>query len=231
MKNTLKGYLLGILTMAVLTGGITYAQSNLTTLHDVMNEGVKIVVDGKELIPTDVTGKKVEPLIYQGTTYLPVRAVSNALGKAVYWDGPNYTVYLGDMDGKLEYPTTRIEDMTSISGTHRSTDKLTDNYDNRYSRAICNWTSSSSSFEYLVNMKYSKFKGILYVPKGTTNNYSGYLTIEADGKTLYTSPEMSKTSPPIAIDVNIKGYNDIKIYFSTVDSYLPLCLADAGFYQ
>jgi len=53
----------------------------------------------------------------------------------------------------------------------------------------------------------------------------------ADGKTIYTSPEMTKTSTPIDIDVNIKGCNDLKIWFSCSSYDIDLCLADAGFYQ
>ncbi len=233
MKNTLKGYLLGILTMAVLTGGIAYAQSNLTTLYDVMNEGVKIVVDGKELIPTDVTGKRVEPLIYQGTTYLPVRAVSTALNKAVYWDGPNCTVYLGEMDGKLEYPTVTINDVDNIGYRYSYFDKvgqnaLKDNYGNTYSYA--NYGDIPCTFQTLLNMKYSRFKCTLYVPKGCTSDKTTKILIKADGKIIYTSPEITKTSAPIPININIKGCNDFQIEFADGCNSLGY-IANAGFYQ
>lgn len=234
LKNTLKGYLIGVLSAAILIGGVTYA-ANTTTLYDVVANGVKIVVNGKKLNPTDANGKKVEPIIYNGTTYLPVRAVANALGEAVYWDGPNFTVYLGDMDGKLEYPTVELEDMTSITGNLRKTDKLTDNYGNRYSRAIYNEYYNSQKLEYLLNMKYSRFKAVLYVPEGEVCDEAYFLKIVADGKTIYTSPEMKKSSRPINIDVNVTGYNDVKIVFSDGKRYetsdLMLCLGDAGFYQ
>ena len=34
------------------------------------------------------------------------------------------------------------------------------------------------------NMKYSHFKGILYIPEGQKRNGGGYISIVADGKTL-----------------------------------------------
>ena len=61
--------------------------------------------------------------------------------------------------------------------------------------------------------------------------------VEADGKTLYTSPAMDKRSRPVEVDVNVRGYNDVKIKFSDSSGLFPdregvyLCLADAGFYQ
>lgn len=57
--------------------------------------GIKIVLDGVEITPKDATGKVVEPFIVDGTTYLPVRAVAEAFGKEVAWDGETRTVSLG----------------------------------------------------------------------------------------------------------------------------------------
>lgn len=215
MKKRLQGFIAGVL-VGSLIGVAGYAAQT-----------VRLVIDGKELIPTDANGNRVDPIIIDGTTYLPVRAVANAFGKAVYWDGSNYTVYLGDMSGGLEYPTVMLEDMTSIDEPAYKTDKLTDNYGNRYSHAIIN---GRTKLEYLLNMKYSRFKGTLYIPEGEKSDYSRYLTIIADGKTIYTSPEMTKTSRPVDIDVNVTGYNDVKIQFNDYWG-LGLALGNAGFYQ
>ena len=46
--------------------------------------------------PKDANGNTVEPFIIDGTTYLPVRAVSNALGLNVGWDDATSTVSLGE---------------------------------------------------------------------------------------------------------------------------------------
>ena len=229
MKKTLKGYVMGFLSASLLVTGIGYA-ANTTTLYDVLTQGVKIVVDGQKINPTDANGNTVEPIIYNGTTYLPVRAVANAIGKAVYWDGPNYTVYLGDMDGKLEYPTVMLKDMTSISNKFDNARDLIDNYGNQYGSAL-NGTNSmrDRTFEYLLNMKYSHFKATLYVPEGTNSDRDTVITILADGKQIYASPVMNKTSRPVYIDLDIRGCNDFKIEYPS--SNIPVRLADAGFYQ
>ena len=237
-RKNWKSFAAGMLTMAlILALGIpALAAGNIRSLQNVTVGGIHIVIDGQELHPTDVNGNPVDPFVYNGTTYLPIRAVANALGKAVSWDGPTYTVYLGDMDGQLEYPTVMLKDMTSIAKTPRSTDKLTDNYGNHYSSAIIN-SNLYTNFEYLLGMKYSRFKGTLYVPEGTAGDKAIRLTIEADGRVIYTSPEMGKTSAPVNVDVNVTGYNDVKIVFSDGWGYSSsgendyLCLADAGFYQ
>lgn len=55
---------------------------------------IKITVDGKQIDPRDANGKGVEPFIIDGTTYLPVRAVAEAVGMDVDWIGSTNTVVL-----------------------------------------------------------------------------------------------------------------------------------------
>ncbi len=49
-------------------------------------------------MPKDANGNVVEPFTMNGTTYLPVRAISNALEKDVEWDGEAFSVYIGKSD-------------------------------------------------------------------------------------------------------------------------------------
>lgn len=49
--------------------------------------GVTVYVDGRKLTPKDANGKAVDVFNYNGTVYLPVRAICEALDKPVYWDG------------------------------------------------------------------------------------------------------------------------------------------------
>lgn len=63
---------------------------------------IKIVMDGAPITPKDANGNTVEPFIYNGTTYLPVRAVGSAIGKKVEWDANSKTVYLGETAGTTQ---------------------------------------------------------------------------------------------------------------------------------
>lgn len=219
MKKTIKGYILGVLSAAILISGSAYAY-----------ETVRIFVDNKELIATDVNGKRVDPIVIDGTTYLPVRAVANAFGKAVYWDGPNATVYLGEMGGNAAYPTVTINDVDNIGYRFSdvSSDKLTDNYGNSYSYA-CYSKWGNGTFQTLLNMKYSRFKATIYVPKGCSSNDTAKILIKTDGKVIWSSPEITKTSSPIDVDVDIRGCNDFQIEVTDGDDLGYI--ADAGFYQ
>lgn len=57
---------------------------------------IKVVVNGVEITPCDGNGNPTEPFIMKstGTTYLPVRAVANALGLSAEWNPVNNTISL-----------------------------------------------------------------------------------------------------------------------------------------
>ena len=230
LNKTIKGYFLGVISAAVLLCGVVYA-ANTTTLYNVLTDGVKIVVDGQKINPTDANGNAVEPIIYNGTTYLPVRAVANAFGKEVYWDGPNYTVYLGSMNGTLDYASKELtaDDSIGLYWWNARSSALSDNYGNSYSRAIYP-AYDDVTFEYLCNYKYSRLKGTIYICKGCSESYTTQIIIKTDGKTVYTSPEIDKTTAPIPLDINITGCNDLQI-IATENMRENILIGELGLYQ
>lgn len=57
---------------------------------------VKILFDGTQRVLSDVNHKEVEPMIYEGTTYVPIRAISENLGKNVDWEDETKTVKISN---------------------------------------------------------------------------------------------------------------------------------------
>lgn len=96
MKHTIFKRLTALFACCAVATGCAFAISATRTIT-VEYSNIKLVVDGIEITPTDANGSTVEPFIYNGTTYLPVRAVGNAIGKQVNWDGGSKTVYIGEM--------------------------------------------------------------------------------------------------------------------------------------
>lgn len=229
MKKMLRGYILGILSAALLIGRTVYA-ANTVTLYGVLMNGIKIVVDGRTINPKDANGNPVEPMIYNGTTYLPVRAVADALGKQVYWDGTNYTVYLGERENSFSSIALRLGKAVNIGRRFINAYGFMDNYGNPYSEALA-LEYNEGYAEFLLNMKYSRFKGTIAVAEGTDNWIESTVRIYADGKEIYTSPAISKVTTPIQLDLDLRGCDDFKI---EVDgSYLTTTVyfAECGFYQ
>ena len=95
MKNRRK-WLAAVLCCALALGTVAYAAGTYTKTITVDYLDIKLQVNGQGVTPKDVNGKVVDPFAYEGTTYLPVRAVSQALGKTVSWDQNTKTVIVED---------------------------------------------------------------------------------------------------------------------------------------
>ena len=91
MKNTIKGFILGVVVCTVIVGSIGFAEVIIKQL-DAAFCNITIEIDQEKITPKDVNGNIVEPFIVDGTTYLPVRAISEALDKIVVWDDETKTV-------------------------------------------------------------------------------------------------------------------------------------------
>jgi V8-like Glu-specific endopeptidase len=79
---------------------------------------IKITLNGLTITPTDANGNAVEPFIMDGSTYLPVRAVANALGLNVGWDSKTSTVSL---NSNAELTPTELYKQYSPSVVHIET--------------------------------------------------------------------------------------------------------------
>lgn len=65
--------------------------------------GTKISLDGENIPLINRNGDSVEPFIYKGSNYLPLRVVGEALGLSVDWNGVTNTVTItGSIDGEEE---------------------------------------------------------------------------------------------------------------------------------
>lgn len=83
------GALLALL--AVNAAALGAAPSQVTVE---VRPSVAIVVDGTERTFFDAAGRQVHAVYYNGTHYLPVRAIGELMGKNVNWDGSTRTITL-----------------------------------------------------------------------------------------------------------------------------------------
>ncbi len=98
-KQGIKGFLAGVLATVLLAGAVVPALAAMQEIK-VSVGGIDIYVDGQLKIPVNAKGTRVEPIAYDGTTYLPIRAISNMLGKEVTWDGETSSIYIGKVPSK-----------------------------------------------------------------------------------------------------------------------------------
>ena len=254
-KNVITKTLAGILSAILLIGGAVLASDGSKNI-DIFFRNIKIMIDGAEYVPTDANGTVVEPFIYNGTTYLPVRAVANAFGKDVKWDGENATVYLGK-EGRME-PDNRLDKVQYISyseGNEKNymeiiNGTITDYNGNLYTNGLIFYMGYDSNnsliykhtieVEYPLNGQYSRLTGKIVLPKSfdtTTREESDCDTSETavtitdeNGDELYKASGIT-ASMPFSFDVKTKGVNKITISISTQDDRSFVSLTDLGLYK
>ncbi|PQP83058.1 hypothetical protein C0Q44_17095 [Paenibacillus sp. PCH8] len=85
----------GVFGMVFTGSAGVYAGTQLETIKAYLNHGLGIEVNGQKFTPTGDQGKKLAPITYQGSTYLPVRSIADALKTEVKYDARNNKVSIG----------------------------------------------------------------------------------------------------------------------------------------
>lgn len=167
-KRNLISYVAGFLTAAALFGFcVPTLAANIQKQITATYKDIKLYVDGKEVVPKDAGGNVVEPFVSNGTTYLPVRAVGEAFGKEVTWDGTNNSVYIGKAPGEVESPSdinSAISELSSIfskkSGVQDA--KFTTSSSNDKLKAVIEYGSPAAQKDF-PNLVVESVDQILYV--------------------------------------------------------------------
>ena len=92
-QSTLTITLSGPRTTPAVTGTADL-NAQVTTVNASLRDDFTIIVDGVQRTFYDANGAQVYPLLQNGTTYLPVRAIGELMGKQVSWNSTTRTVTL-----------------------------------------------------------------------------------------------------------------------------------------
>lgn len=105
-----------VVGMALTGSAGVYAGTNLESIKASLNHSLGIEVNGSAYTPT-ANGKTLAPISYQGTTYLPVRSIGEALNTSVSFDATNNKVIIGDSKSSTSTGTSTNTPSTAVIKT------------------------------------------------------------------------------------------------------------------
>ena len=185
-----------------------------------VTSGVNVEFNNEAIDMTDANGKAVEAFIYNGTTYVPIRAVSNMLGIDVDWDGPSNTVLLGKTGTAKDF----IEDLEPYytSGVYRYTAK------DATSRTIAGKKYSTymvRSFgrtdycaKYDLGGKYTTLTFSAYTEESMSGG--NYIQLFGDNDELIANLEITPKALPETYTVDLTGVTQLTISSTVGDLYI-----------
>lgn len=95
--KSIKSFVVGIIVGIMLLSAFDVFADNKNI--EAFYNNIKLSIDGKMVELKDTKGNAIEPFIYEGTTYLPVRAIAEALGMEVKFNETTNTVELTKKEG------------------------------------------------------------------------------------------------------------------------------------
>lgn len=259
MKKRLQGLIAGVLIGAMLTSGVVFAKQ-ISETAELFYNNIKIYIDGGEIVPKDANGNVVEPFTMNGTTYLPVRAISNALGKDVEWDGATQSVYIGKKGqtkpdnylDKIQYNNYKDGSVFSEFGVING--KVIDYNGNEYTNGLVFgiWKPNfgechledidaeiNTKISYPLNSQYNNLKGKIVLPKEINSNTLEDSNCETnltdilfygDNKLLYKASAVTK-SMPFFFDIDVSNVNQLLIKIKVQNSRGYVALTDLALYK
>jgi hypothetical protein len=201
-----------------------------TAIQATLSPDVTVRLNGEVQRFTDVNGNVVYPILYRGTTYLPIRAVAGLVGLGVEWDGANRTVLLeGNGAPATPTPSNNSVKLSSLSYFAREGQDFeikeqeranTGDYYNDciiYDIGVAVLVRKGTR-DYLLNSQYKTISGDIFTTyESRSSGGVAKLLMWGDGKLIYSSDEIRAGTLPHSFNVDISGVNVLKIGYERVD--------------
>lgn len=212
-REKAKSFIAGFLMCAVMLTAVA-ALANPGAMREVFF-GINVVVNGR-VVDFDYDSR---PFITDGRTFLPVRAISEALGYPVNWDGDTQTVFIGVTPGSTRLMTdirpTNVRFMAT--GTNA---RAVINGQEHFDAIICTAGSPGNigTQTHALNGQFRELTGLLGIIDGETLTATVTYSFIAEGNRRLADFEVVPGSLPQSISVDVTGVNELTIEISTANN-------------
>jgi len=203
----------------ILMASTAVATNNLTAT---LAKDFTVKLNGKVLDLRDANNNTVYPVVIDGTTYLPVRAISGALRIGVDWDASTKTVILGE---NINSNGVRLFDAIAQEDNNYRVDKIVGERNLTFSHIGDTGVSyneaikykdvySSYPYRFKLDKGYSKLSTtVLYIPNKDYKNQKIKVVVgDYDKEIDVINIEIDANKPMQFNDIDIGGIEYITMY-------------------
>lgn len=216
--STYKHFLVGCVVGSMLISGVAAASDG--TLTNVLKGSAKFLINQVDRTPSDnvfFNGSKNVPasVIYEGTTYIPIRMVSNMLNVPINWDGKSKTILVGTSvyDGAYLTDTapSLIDDYVYINSKEYQSFYQIDGQSYDQTIALSSRYYDTRQISYNLNGQYDTFS---FLYGGNQTSTPGTLEIYSEGELLWTGQNVSGVKGQ-DVSLDVKGLMSIDIVYTS----------------
>lgn len=213
--HTVRSFVAGILITLLVVSMVPTALA-AAGMSIYIYPGINVYIDDQKLDPKDAKGNPVMVFTYNGTTYLPVRAIGEALGKNVSWDGSTNSVYVGKHGDTQPTTWLNTKEYFNTDGSSWSFDeKRKDNLGNEHTGCMrINYGSTygrQGSISYALNGQYRRLTGVCF-QRYDYRHRLDVMAFEVYGDDrLLERIEIGPNVFPVNIDIDVAGVQVLQI--------------------
>ncbi len=215
------------LTLGIGTGAI--AATSLQPIRAYLNSALSFNVNGTAAQLTDANGKKVLPITYNGTTYLPVRAVGQLMDIPVNYDSANSSISIGNGSstgggntggGSSTAPSSSKQTLSELGSTAmessalRTKDPAQTVYKGKdYKEVYINDKPESfRDFQVMTAKKYSTLHLEMALLSGNQK-----ITVYDGDRTVLKTFSLSADAGMTGVDIDVKGVDTVFVESTDYD--------------
>lgn len=184
------------------------ASTGLEAIKASLNHKLKFKLDGMKWQPKTDAGLAIAPISYNGTTYLPVRAVAEAMNVAVNFDKATDTVLLGELSEGVPVTTNQVEPFFGMVRTKDKDKTIANGVDYKevfYAEDVTDYVGVS--LRLYPEKKYQK----LYLQLITKDGDLSVIAVDYESGTQILDTEVIKADGITTIEIEVGGVESISV--------------------